>query len=127
MSAPAFTPGPWRVDGDDEGCDGVPYIEIATGESSTYHVIAHVQPTFKQGQTLSDDDWSLEASDEANAHLIAAAPELYDALEKALAALDADVEGAPLDNREGRLAQAWLRGIFGESARAALRKARGEA
>ena len=63
---------------------------------------------------------------ERNASLIAAAPDLYDALQAALASLDADPSRSPLRDKEARAAQAWLRGIWGDKARAALAKARGE-
>ena len=64
---------------------------------------------------------------EANGRLIAAAPDLLQALEIALTALDCDVENGPLPPVSLRAAQNWMRAKFGESARAAIAKARGEA
>lgn len=59
-----------------------------------------------------------------DARLIAAAPELLAALRLALAALDADVENAPMNNPVvARATQAWMRGKFGYAARAAIAKA----
>jgi hypothetical protein len=63
---------------------------------------------------------------DADWHLIAAAPDLYEVLEAALASLDADPSRSPLRDKEARAVQAWLRGMWGDKARAALDKARGE-
>lgn len=52
---------------------------------------------------------------------------LLEALKLALAALDADADKAPVKPEEARAAQAWLRGKFGDAARAAIAKAEGGA
>lgn len=104
-----FTPGPWNILGDDEGFDGVPYIEIAAGEcgTHTFRPIAHVQPDYDDTR----DDWTLNDTDYANAHLIAAAPDLLDALENLVIGIG----------------MGWdLDGII-EASNAAIAKARGEA
>lgn len=70
------TPGPWFVGDDDEDAAGVEYIDVHAGAymDSPYRSIAHVQPGFDEDfLPRSDEDW-------ANARLIAAAPELLDAL-----------------------------------------------
>jgi len=72
-----YTAGPWEVLGEDEGLDRVPYIEVTVGEcgTKTFKPIAHIQPTFD-----GCDDWLITDEDQANAHLIAAAPDLLEAL-----------------------------------------------
>lgn len=76
------TPTPWAIDGDDEGFDGIPYIEIAAGTCgmSSYKPIAQVQPTFYPGT----DDFALEVQDRANAALIVRAVNSHEALVEAL-------------------------------------------
>jgi hypothetical protein len=71
---------------------------------------------------LQDDNGG-QAAKEANARLIAAAPDLLEALKLALAALDGDVHTAPISPVVARAAQAWMRGKFGDAARAAIAKA----
>lgn len=67
MTDTKFTPGPWRVtDAAGAGC-----YRIRTEPSKNDYGI-EIAETFLHG-----------SSDEANAHLIAAAPELYAALEEA--------------------------------------------
>ena len=68
------TKGPWAVEGDDESVPGVPCIGIASAEKR----ICDVASTLND-----DDDWQLTGEDRANARLIAAAPELLEALELA--------------------------------------------
>ena len=92
MSAPTFTPGPW-------------------------HVANGVQVRSERDQIAKV--WMMRNGEgNANARLIAAAPELYEALQLALLGLDAYcVEKGPLF-----LASA----LAADKARAALAKARGE-
>lgn len=100
MSAPKFTPGRWSVSSDDklnpERAYGitVPWID---GEERGTVVIAEV--------THADSDERAKA----DAHLLAAAPDLYAALQKIDANAAESVE--------------WIRRV----ARAALRKAEGGA
>ena len=61
MSEPKFTPGPWRLDADSH---------IRATNDDRHTTIALIPPNFH-----SADIW------DANAHLIAAAPELYAVLE----------------------------------------------
>jgi hypothetical protein len=72
------TPGPWEILGEDRGADDVPYIEISSGECGTpsFKSIAFVQSQFDG----ANDDWKITDADLANAHLLAAAPDLYEAL-----------------------------------------------
>jgi len=74
----AHTPGPWYILCEDECPEDIPIIEIAFGEcpSKEFKSIAHVQPSVGAG-----DDFHLGEEDRANARLIAAAPELLEALE----------------------------------------------
>jgi hypothetical protein len=91
MGAPAWTPGPWVREEDEEyslilfGSDGVCLLEG--------HAVGPFKPELR----------------EANARLIAAAPELYDLLFE-------------IEDTHGN----WLNGDLGKRVRAALAKARGE-
>ena len=85
MSAPSFTPGPWNVNG----------MQSVRGPNGEY---------------IARGNWN---NGPANARLIAAAPELYAALEMIVEA--SLIDSAPLE----------LRGI-GLAAMMALAKARGE-
>lgn len=111
----SFTPGPWVAEqdpGDSElwgihadppGCGAV-LVRIATVEPPAWN---HVD-----GESLA-----------ANAHLIAAAPMLYEAMDRILNAETATQYGVDNDNRSARykeLAMALQDG------RAALKAARGE-
>lgn len=86
MSKPSFTPGPWEVERSVMGCRS-----ICAGEV----LVASVE----------------DAPTKANARLIAAAPELYEALQKA----------------SNTLAGCGMPKIAADICDAALRKARGEA
>lgn len=61
----------------------------------------------------------------ANARLIAAAPDLYNALVAVLDALNCDVENAPISSVNARAAQAWIAGKVRMTVLAALNKAEG--
>ena len=79
------TPGPWRVDGEDISAPDVPCINICAGDfgPSFYHVCdvsSQLNERTEQFELL-DSDW-------ANAHLIAAAPEMLAALEEAVRWID---------------------------------------
>lgn len=85
-----WTPGPWRVLGDDAGPGDIPFIEVVRGDyGPEFKSIADVRCTDddKHDFELTDDDW-------ANAHLTAASPELYSALKTARDALASLPEGA---------------------------------
>lgn len=85
MTETKFTPGPWSV----------PKKYISEVEHSSGSTIATCWHELCANQTIDVTDiyeCSLEES-AANAHLIAAAPELYEALEKAKAAMQ------PFDHR----------------------------
>lgn len=100
MSAPGTTPGPWsveRVDYDLYGLDAS--FEVNAGRMTV--VQTHMREIKREGEWL--------AVDEANCNLIAAAPDLY-------AALDA------MASEYGH-----LHSLSGDMARAALSRARGEA
>jgi hypothetical protein len=96
MSKPAFTPGPWIVDGE-----------------HSYHVIAYpdgVATTVADSdpvamRTVADDDEAI-----ANARLIAAAPDLYEIVRRAAE------DGERYDGND------WA--LFCDEAAAALAKAR---
>lgn len=71
MNEPKFTPGPWRLDADSH---------IRATNDDRHKTIALIPPDFH-----SADIW------DANAHLIAAAPDLYKALAHLEPYLDAIV------------------------------------
>lgn len=107
MSAPGTTPGPWRVvpydAGDRSYWAGVPSIQ-APEECDC--AIVHWDG-FKQ------EYWASARGDKemlANAHLIAAAPVLYDALEKIVR----DWDGEPEDMYDAWVALRLARGEHGE-------------
>lgn len=106
MGTPEFTPGPWRAKpngGDDEDPRSL-YICAKGGFDNAWHMIA---------QTDAALPARLDGDPEANAHLIAAAPDLHRALTLLLEV--ADAPGAPEFN--------WERAK--EGARAAVTKAEG--
>ena len=76
MNAPVFTPGPWRLDGSSSI-----YALNLEGPNRFY---ANVQ----SGWSTAGRNRTSEAELAANAHLIAAAPELLEALEKAESLFD---------------------------------------
>ena len=98
MSDTKFTPGPWRYD----RTNGSP----TTGE----HMIAGAKPGY-----LAEVRDCGSGDVRANAHLIAAAPDMAEALEKALNFIT---------NTESEMGETLP---CGDAARAALAKARGQA
>lgn len=86
MSERKHTPGPWEIIGDDEVCEGVPCIDISAGEMGTseHRPVANVCCTLDE-----DGDFVIVDEDRANAHLIASAPDLLEALEEVLPAFRA--------------------------------------
>ena len=104
------TPEPWDVLGEDEISPGCPCIEISAGELATseWKQICYVQPTLND-----DDDFFLSDEDRANARLIAAAPEMAEALHALRARIDSEFEHQPGD-------VLW---VEEKAAEAALRKA----
>ena len=110
MTETRWTKGPWTVS------DGEHEAGVVTGR--TVHFGVDRGPSFDifdagdSPHETVDDEWM------ANAHLIAAAPDLYEALERVLLDIDFMVEdGTITDVRED---------IIYTNARAALAKARGE-
>ena len=93
-----FTKGPWRVEYGHQQKSGPRCWQV----SDEYDAVCNNQ-------------FCCARESEANAHLIAAAPDLYAALHKALNFIE---------NTEGELGVTL---DSGDAARAALRKARGEA
>ena len=99
-----WTPGPWRFEDEDGECV---YQDVGP-EKSGYH-IARATPVIDTPTTV------------ANAHLIAAAPDLYAALEKARETLCRALLVA--NNSRGWSPESHVRV---QAIDAALRKARGE-
>ena len=108
-----WTAGPWHIAGDDEIIEEVPVIEISTGKNGVdYKPIAYVNSDLHGGDVflLTDEEY-------ATAHLIAAAPDMYEALE---GLLEIYTEGHRREFTPGD------RKVRADRARAALSKARGE-
>lgn len=133
MSDHKWTPGPWEVEYDPYG---VHVIKMGSAIKSPaqhepQHVIEYEHGCFAEyddGEPVSDAQLRQFREAEANARLIAAAPDLYEAAQKALDALvwaSAASEFQP----DGQAHEGWVN--IGRTAieelRAALAKARGEA
>ena len=101
MTEPKWTPGPWKVGG---------YMAVrghtATIETNNERVLLHIATVF----TDRCDEWSA-----ANSRLIAAAPELYEALKNLVIGYEGAIRMLGQDPSEGS-----------RYARAVLAKARGE-
>lgn len=84
-----WTPGPWYVAGED-AIDDVPFIEIMAGTfpGPTCRQICDVRSELNE----ETDDFVLDDAAHANANLIAAAPAMYEALEKIAQARDYHAE-----------------------------------
>lgn len=96
MSAPGTTPGPWRVD-DEHDTDAVSIVG---------------RPAWKARRFGVDGEWDVcnveqdTADSKANARLIAAAPDLYDALEALLKQTSASETVAAIYGAHAALAKA---------------------
>lgn len=77
MSAPKFTPGPWRIERSNDGEDWTRGAwDLVAGKGQDRVVLASRAP------------WSKRAVEsEANAHLVAAAPDMFEALARLVAAI----------------------------------------
>jgi len=84
MNAPVFTPGPWRLDGSSSI-----YALNLEGPNRFY---ANVQ----SGWSTAGRNRTSEAELAANAHLIAAAPELLDQCERAATILHNVIESGQI-------------------------------
>lgn len=109
MTDKKWTPGPWEV----YDCSGT-QMEKSRYENGAFQVFSDDCDHHAVADCSCNHTCRMEDEIEANAHLIAAAPELYDALEVALVVLE-NMEAYGV----GRLHAA-------DQARAALAKARGE-
>jgi hypothetical protein len=73
MADPKWTPGPWRIN---------KYGSVGAGETGVQPIIAEIQPFYGP-----DEIWGSHAM---NAHMIAAAPDLYGALYEMMYGFDDD-------------------------------------
>lgn len=80
MTAPKHTPGPWRaVD------DGVPGLAVGTSRMIGGEPFIRFKIVAADGHEIADLRWNgrnTGPSGEANAHLLAAAPSMYEALDR---------------------------------------------
>lgn len=86
------TPGPWTVE---PPSDQTPHIWITAPTSSGVAKIETCDYNDGQGEKLTDEDF-------ANAHLIAAAPDLHSAVADYLSAIDAEPEKDIWDTWDGK-------------------------
>lgn len=103
MTEPKFTPGPWKFDGEEAGYYDLPTLNIRD----------------KDGYIVAGAVGYIDNSNLSNAHLIAAAPDLYEALSDF-----AEYENLMEDGDD--IAAMLKYGDASRKARAALAKARGE-
>jgi hypothetical protein len=111
MSEKKHTPGPWTQGWSKNGIDCV-------------WLAGKIEPVIGMGD---DDDW-IDCGTEANARLIAAAPELLEALQEAKAALEWCVEqggGPTCEHESGGVVCFCKENKAISSARAAIAKATG--
>jgi|LakMenE18May11ns_1017448.scaffolds.fasta_scaffold8968160_2 hypothetical protein len=114
----AHTPGPWK----DRRSTSDP--ETILIFASGARIVGRISAD--KGSELVPEGLRINADETTeNARLIAAAPDLLEALKLALAALDCEVDNAPISPVVARSAQAWMRGKFGDAARAAIAKTEG--
>lgn len=111
MTETKFTPGPWHV----PTGPFVGGLSVETRADDYFIKCPGSGGAMSLTQTVCKLDWSGTEEWEANAHLIAAAPEMYEALDDIVSSWS-DTDNIDEDE--------YLRRI---SARAALAKARGEA
>ena len=69
------TPGTWIACEDDER-EGMPFIPIVAGTETEPYLVAQVEPDMDE----ATQEFYISERTRANANLIAAAPDLYDAL-----------------------------------------------
>ncbi len=92
MSKPPFTPGPWHA-GDNHGCRQIKAKKSGEHKQGQWYYEVACTPG------LSDDD-----EDKANARLIAAAPDLYEALREAHGVLRYYItEAGSIDDADSQL------------------------
>ncbi len=98
MTKAEHTPGPWYIGLEDEYADGVPGIEIMFGKcpSAECELIAYISG--------NGDDLELTARDRHNARLIAAAPEMLEALINIIGWVDESWSGSTKKDVEQALA-----------------------
>lgn len=95
MSDTKFTPGPWTAEAENVhvGC-----VAICHGDADTWFEIW-------------SENWGDGVDQKANANLIAAAPELYEALEQAVTLMqDSGYQNSHVAVRAGKAALAKVRG-----------------
>lgn len=100
MTEPKFTPGPWKFD----------------GEESAYYDLPTLNILDKDGDIVAGAVDYIDESSLPNAHLIAAAPDLYNALENVMHEIQFLGDEEHYFGTTERF----------DAARAALAKARGE-
>lgn len=101
MSGENWTPGPW-------------FIEVGTGEDDEGVIYVCHEGTSCPDTTVCQFEDYKDAEDNANAHLISAAPEMYDTLDK----ISRRIQAGTLDE--------WSWQALVDLAERTLEKARGE-
>jgi hypothetical protein len=117
------TPGPWELDDDEQHIDGIGRVHMHRVVAPNGAVVVEFSNT-GCSEIIYDDDgegtgrhYDLQAM--ANAHLIAAAPDILEALEKIIAAADSQAA------QGGEMFYSEAVGGPIDAARTAIAKARG--
>jgi hypothetical protein len=90
MSNNQHTPGPWEIDGNEIFAEGDYFVARVNANQYT--------PNTDKRKAVTSRNWSMAAQDEANARLIAAAPDLLNALRGLIAAYGGDRDYSAEDN-----------------------------
>ena len=100
MTETKWTKGEWRIVGEDAHEGNIPFIDITAGEvpSPECKAICAVECTVTEEG--DDDDFTLTEEDWANAHLIASAPELFEALDALTILSERDLKMNQSDDEE---------------------------
>lgn len=111
------TPGPWTSSG----------TQVCTWDKNNY--VNNVPFTYDPPLPGASRQWTEKLLEEAkaNAHLIAAAPEMLEALEKIFAELEKDARRLANSNRRGDQSVGYTLGACRQWAHEAIAKAKGGA
>ena len=113
-----YTPGPWKILRHDLGDEEIFFVPVEILAGNGKLVVA-----YEGGLAPAAQEWTVEEI-EANASLIAAAPDMLRALEEVMGELDVEGLPCPLCGRD--LTIGHRRNCIWHVVASAVRKARGE-